>query len=76
MVDEFECDYPCPCCGKHEFEVLGEYDICSNCGWEDDPFQSKNPDRSGANKMSLNEAREAFNMVKNLNDVIVERNGD
>ncbi|GKV77818.1 CPCC family cysteine-rich protein [Pectobacterium brasiliense] len=60
MNDEFEYVYPCPCCGKHEFEVLGDYGICSNCGWEDDPFQSKNPDRSGANKMSLNEARDAF----------------
>ncbi|WP_411570825.1 CPCC family cysteine-rich protein [Pectobacterium cacticida] len=45
MTNEY--NYPCPCCGKHEFEVLGEYDVCSNCGWEDDPFQSKNPDRFG-----------------------------
>ncbi|GKW26028.1 MULTISPECIES: CPCC family cysteine-rich protein [Pectobacterium] len=54
-------NYPCPCCGKHEFEVLGEYDICSHCGWEDDPVQSREPDYpGGANQMSLNEAREAF----------------
>ncbi|MBA0199460.1 hypothetical protein H4F33_20545 [Pectobacterium brasiliense] len=58
MSSKYNC--PCPCCGKYEFDVLGEYDICSHCGWEDDPFQSKNPDRCGANKMSLNEAREAF----------------
>ncbi|MFJ5357451.1 CPCC family cysteine-rich protein [Pectobacterium sp. CHL-2024] len=56
-----ECDYPCPCCGEHEFEVLGEYDICSNCGWEYDPVQSREPNYAGgANKMSLNEARKAF----------------
>ncbi|MFO6299149.1 CPCC family cysteine-rich protein [Rahnella selenatireducens] len=51
----------CPCCGEKVFETLGEHDICPNCNWEDDPFQSRNPNRGGgANKMSLSEAREAF----------------
>ncbi|WP_262983465.1 CPCC family cysteine-rich protein [Pectobacterium peruviense] len=41
--------------------MLGEYDICSNCGWEYDPVQSREPNYAGgANKMSLNEARKAF----------------
>lgn len=49
------------------FETLGEHDICTNCNWEDDPFQSRNPDRKGgANKMSLNEAREAYQQGKAL----------
>ena len=60
-------DHPCPCCGARVFEELGEYDICPVCNWEDDPFQSKNPDRGGgANEMSLNEAREAFRQGKKV----------
>ncbi|MEQ9833234.1 CPCC family cysteine-rich protein [Pectobacterium versatile] len=40
---------------------MGEYEICSRCRWEDDPFQASNPDRGGgANRMSLNQARLAF----------------
>lgn len=36
----------------------GGYEICAICDWEDDPFQSENPDRGGgANVESLNEAR-------------------
>lgn len=56
-------EYPCPCCDEPVFEALGEYDICPNCNWEDDPSQSKNPDRGGgANKMSLNEAKKYMRM--------------
>ena len=39
----------------------GTYEICPVCFWEDDGVQSKDPDfRGGANKGSLNEAREIF----------------
>lgn len=49
---------PCPCCGKHTITILGEYEICGMCGWEDDPVQSVDLDYAGgANKLSLNEAR-------------------
>ncbi|AYH00920.1 hypothetical protein F6Q07_16500 [Pectobacterium parmentieri] len=59
MSSKYNC--PCPCCGKYEFDVLGEYDIFSHCGWEGDPVQSREPNYAGgANKMRLNEAREAF----------------
>ncbi len=48
----------CPVCGKTS---VGEYDICCNCGWENDPIQLDNPTFSGgANKMSLEEARQAY----------------
>lgn len=50
----------CPVCGLEDaFDEPGGYDICERCGWEDDAVQSANPDLSGgANKESLNEARE------------------
>ena len=52
--------HKCPVCGKFEFEYEGSFDICEVCGWHDDPIQGENPDEKAcANKMSLNEAREA-----------------
>nr|WP_315086140.1 CPCC family cysteine-rich protein [uncultured Lachnoanaerobaculum sp.] len=55
--------HKCPVCGKFEFEYEGSFDICEICGWHDDPIQGENPDEKAcANKMSLNEAREAYKM--------------
>lgn len=55
--------FPCPCCG---FKTLhepppGTFEICPVCFWEDDFAQYENPDmRGGANRESLNEARQNF----------------
>jgi hypothetical protein len=55
--------YACPCCG---FLTLGEppsgtYEICEVCFWEDDGVQFRNPEyEGGANKVSLNDARQNF----------------
>ena len=55
--------FPCPCC---HFLTLdepppGTYEICSICGWEDDPVQFDDPDyKGGANRPSLNECRNRF----------------
>ena len=54
-------DRMCPCCRMHLFEEKGGYEICPVCGWEDDPVQRRDPDfAGGANKMSLNEARQLW----------------
>ena len=49
----------CPCCGKG---IIKEwFDVCDICGWEHDNIQYSNPNfKGGANKMSLNQAREAY----------------
>lgn len=55
--------HPCPCCGflTRTDEAYGTFDICPVCGWEDDNVQARDPDyRGGANKESLNEAREMY----------------
>ena len=55
--------YPCPCCGFYTRSEagFGTFDICPICGWEDDFFQANNPDNpSGANHISLNQARENY----------------
>ena len=48
----------CPCCGK--IPVI-YFDICENCGWQNDTVQLKYPAiGGGANKMSLEEAKKAY----------------
>jgi hypothetical protein len=48
----------CPCCGKENMLCELDYDICRNCGWEDDPLQRDDPDYTGANGyLTLNEAK-------------------
>ena len=55
--------FPCPCC---ECLTLGEepdgtFEICPVCNWEDDNVQLADPSfEGGANKVSLNQARENF----------------
>jgi Cysteine-rich CPCC len=50
--------FACPCCRSKTLSEKGGYEICSVCGWEDDPVQSKDPAYSGgANKDSLSLAR-------------------
>ncbi len=52
-------DSMCPVCGKYRFDEA--YEICEICGWENDPVQKKNPGLAGgANALSLNEARRAY----------------
>lgn len=58
-----EPGYPCPCCAWAGFGASspGTHEICSACGWEDDPLQFDDPNfRGGANELSLMEAREYF----------------
>ncbi len=55
--------FACPCCGflTLDEEPPGTFQICPVCYWEDDNVQFNDPTyRGGANKMSLNEARENF----------------
>ena len=53
----------CPCCGKC---LVGEYEICSVCNWENDPNQLLHEDLRGANQMSLKEAQNAYNSGKSV----------
>jgi Cysteine-rich CPCC len=52
----------CACCGHLTLQLdPGDYEICPICFWEDDPVQLNDPDfKPGANKVSLNEARENY----------------
>ncbi len=64
-MDKEAKKFKCPCCGNYtlEEEPTDTYEICSVCFWEDDPLQFRNHDYvGGANKMSLNEARENYKM--------------
>lgn len=65
----------CPVCKYHTFEIVGDWDICAVCGWNSDPVQEAMPDDpTGANGISLNQARanfEQFGAISQqiLNDV-------
>lgn len=55
--------YSCPCCGYYKLpeKPPGTYYICKVCFWEDDNVQFYDPDfTGGANKCSLNEARDNY----------------
>ena len=55
--------FACPCCGYLTLvePPTGTYDICTVCFWEDDGVQFRDLDyEGGANKVSLNQARENF----------------
>ncbi|MBW3547017.1 MAG: hypothetical protein KY452_02630 [Actinobacteria bacterium] len=55
--------YRCWACGQLSLaeEPNGSYEICPNCGWEDDLVQRQDPDyRGGANGASLREFRTAL----------------
>lgn len=60
--------YPCPICGKKCYtEPEFSFEICPVCGWEDDFYQVKYPDETGANlKWTLNEAQKAWKEGKTL----------
>ncbi len=52
---------PCPVCQYRTFETIGAWDTCPVCGWNSDPVQeTMQDDPTGANGISLNEARRNF----------------
>ncbi|HBV98041.1 MAG: hypothetical protein JL50_00960 [Peptococcaceae bacterium BICA1-7] len=55
--------FECPCCGYFTLseQPPGTFEICPVCYWEDDSVQYNDPNyEGGANKVSLNKARENF----------------
>ncbi len=55
--------YTCPCCGHRTLDDRGGYDICEECGWEDDGQDDHDSAvvRGGPNgRLSLDDARAAY----------------
>ncbi|AZO06275.1 MAG: hypothetical protein E5V91_29460 [Mesorhizobium sp.] len=53
--------FPCQCCGSLAIGEPGNYEICQECGWEDDLVQAADPDcAGGANELSLNLYRDTI----------------
>lgn len=53
----------CPCCGHRTLDERGGYEICPQCGWEDDGQDNHDSGvvRGGPNgKLSLDAARAAY----------------
>ncbi|MCB9077282.1 MAG: hypothetical protein H6631_06800 [Anaerolineaceae bacterium] len=52
---------PCPVCRYRTFAVVGDWDTCPVCGWVSDPVQEAiHDDPTGANGVSLNQARQNY----------------
>lgn len=51
--------YKCPCCGKETLSIRGEYDICSNCNWEDDGNEDESV-YSSVNHMTLKQGKRNY----------------
>jgi hypothetical protein len=55
--------YTCPCCGHATLSERGGYEICGECGWEDDGQDNHDSAvaRGGPNgRLSLDEARAEY----------------
>lgn len=53
----------CKCCGYNSLSEFpnGTYEICEICFWEDNLYQTENPnEKGGPNRVSLNEAKKNF----------------
>ncbi len=51
----------CLVCGKYEFESWSDMGIYDVCDWCNDAIQNERPDYlGGANRMCLNETRQAY----------------
>lgn len=59
--------FRCLCCGfltLDEKPGEGTFETCPVCYWDDDPVQDRDPDfEGGANRPSLNQARENFRRI-------------
>jgi Cysteine-rich CPCC len=58
-----ESPYTCPCCGHATLTERGAYEICSECGWEDDGQDEHDSAvvRGGPNgPVSLDQARRQY----------------
>ena len=56
--------HKCPVCGKYEFTDEGSFDICTICGWEDDPVMTDDPDfDGGANDLCLRDFKARYDRL-------------
>ena len=51
----------CPICGKTKFPSIYSFEICEECGWEDDDYQEKHPEEDlPPNYLSMNEYKKKY----------------
>jgi hypothetical protein len=63
IAAESDGPYSCPCCGHVTLAARGAYEICEECGWEDDGQDDHDADvvRGGPNgRQSLTDARDEY----------------
>ncbi len=51
----------CACCNYYTLDC--DFDICPVCFWQRDALQEENPGETGANSMSLHQARLQYQQI-------------
>lgn len=70
-MENFNYEIICPVCG--EYHLKDEFDICKICFWENDLFQLKNANESGANHLSLNDYRKWWQILEKKLPPLIDR---
>ena len=68
--------FKCPCCGYLTISEKppGTFEICPVCKWEDDDVQFNNHSfTGGANRVSLNQAKENFKKFGAIEERFIKR---
>lgn len=62
----------CPVCGQSKFD--DEFDICNVCFWENDTYQSDNPDEDGgANRLSLSDYKKWWDALEAILPILIKQ---
>lgn len=57
--------YRCPVCGKRSLEYRGMFEICDECGWEDEGYDDPDEEGYGANgEITIRDYRNIYLMLK------------
>ena len=66
----------CPICGSLSFGEDDDYENCDVCGWENDPYQRRHPDETGANnRWTVNSAKRAWEEGRSIKSYCPNPNG-